>query len=228
MARRKCVTAVLYGRQGFSFMARITALQVQKKNQDRVSVFLDGHFAFGLPAIVAATLKLDQILSDEEIEALKEQGAVEGAYNRALHYLSYRPRSCAEVIAYLQGRDVPESQISEITARLERAGLLDDAEFARYWVENRETFQPRGPRALRYELQARGLDERVIHQALASLDVADSAYRAAAKKARQLAGSDRDRFFRKLIEYLARRGFSYEVARETAERHWTESQKETL
>ncbi len=228
MARGKSATAVLYGAKGFSVMARITALQVQKKNKDRVSVYLDGRFAFGLPAIVAATLKLDQILSDDEIEALKEQGAVEGAYNRALHYLSYRPRSRAEVIAYLQGRDVPEPQIDEITARLERAGLLDDAEFARYWVENREAFQPRGPQALRYELRAKGLDDRIIHQALDSLDVSDSAYRAAAKKARQLVGSDKDLYRRKLIEYLARRGFDYEVARQAAERHWTEFEQQTL
>ena len=69
-------------------MAKITALKVQKKNQDRVSIYLDGRFAFGLPAIVAARLKEGQHLSDAEIEALTEQGTEEALYDQALSYLS--------------------------------------------------------------------------------------------------------------------------------------------
>ena len=203
-------------------MGKITALKHQKKNQDRVSVYLDGRFAFGLPAIVAASLKPGQSLSDAEIEALKQQGVVEGAYDRALSYLSYRPRSRAEIVTYLEGRDVPEGQIGEIVERLERAGLLDDDAFARYWVENREQFRPRGLHALRYELRRKGISDEVIERALASIDVSASAYRAAEGKARQLRHLDPVTFRRKLLDYLARRGFEYEVAQDATERHWTE------
>jgi regulatory protein len=205
-------------------VAEITALKFQKKNRDRVSVYLDGRFAFGLPAIVAAHLKPGQFLTDAEIGALQEQGVVEGAYSRALNYLSYRPRSKAEVVAYLQGRDVPEQQIESVIERLERVGLLDDEAFARFWVENRERFRPRGIRALRYELRNKGLDERVIEEALASVDASASAYRAAGKKARQLRHADQQTFQRKVMDYLARRGFDYGVAREIAVRHWSELQ----
>ena len=52
---------------------RITALKYQKRNKDRVNVYLDGRFALGLPAVVAATLKRGQLLSDAEIEALQEE-----------------------------------------------------------------------------------------------------------------------------------------------------------
>ena len=201
---------------------KITALKQQKRNRDRVSVYLDGRFAFGLPAIVAAGLKSGQFLSDTEIETLTEEGAVESAYNRALEYLSYRPRSRAEVVTYLRRRSVPESQVASVTERLERAGLLDDEAFARFWVENRERFRPRGLRALRYELRTKGLSDEVIEEALASVDVEQSALRAAEKKAQRLARLDRPTFDRKLVEYLARRGFAYDVAREVAERCWAE------
>jgi regulatory protein len=203
-------------------VATITALKVQKKNRDRVSVFLDGRFAFGLPAIVAVPLKVDQILSDAEIEALQEQGYVEGAYNHALNFLSYRPRSRAEVVTYLQRRDVSEQQAESIIARLERVGLLNDDEFARFWVENRERHRPKGLRALRYELRGKGLGDDVIERALASVDVSDGAYRAAGKRARQLSHLDGSTFRRKMVAYLARRGFDYEVARDAVERHWSE------
>jgi regulatory protein len=171
---------------------------------------------------VAAGLKTGQCLSDAEIESLQEQGGVETGYHRVLDYLSYRPRSRAEVVTYLQKRGMPEGQIETISNRLERAGLLDDEAFARYWVENRERFRPRGLRALRYELRNKGISNAVIDRALASVDVSKSAHRAARNKARQLNYLDRETFNRKLVEYLARRGFDYAVAREVADRYWTE------
>jgi len=201
---------------------KITALEVQKKNPERVSVYLDGRFAFGLPAISAAWLAQGQVLSDAEIEALQEEGAIETVYNKTLDYLSYRPRSQAEVQDYLRRRGTPEGQIEAIMERLVGAGLLDDEAFARYWVENREQFRPRGSRALRYELRRKGIDDETIEQTLASLDSSESAYRSVDKKARQWSHLDQQTFFRKTVEYLARRGFEYEVARETAERLWRE------
>jgi regulatory protein len=201
-------------------VGEITALKYQKKNRNRVSVFLDGRFAFGIPAIVAAGLRKGQFLSEAEIESLQDKGSIETALNRTLNYLSYRPRSRAEVVAYLQKRGNSEEQIEVTTDRLERAGLLDDEAFALYWVENRERFRPRGARALRYELRAKGIAESLIDQALASIDVSASAHRAASRKAQQLSHLDQSTFKRKLIEYLARRGFEYGVAQEVAERHW--------
>jgi regulatory protein len=199
---------------------KITALKLQKRNQQRVSVFLDGRYAFGIPAIIAARLTSGQYLSDAEIEALTEEGAVESAYQQALNYLSYRPRSRAEMADYLEQRGVTESQTETIVKRLEGAGLVDDEAFAQFWVENRERFRPRSPRALRYELRRKGLSPDVIDQALDGIDVAESAYRAAGKKARQLSHLDEQSFRRKLIDYLARRGFTYEVARDVTRRHW--------
>jgi len=203
-------------------MAKITALKVQQKNRERASVYLDGRFAFGLPAIVAARLAVGQTLTEVEIQALQDEGSTEAAYSRTLDYLGYRPRSRAEVAAYLQKRGMDEDQVEAIVQRLQRAGLLDDAAFAQYWVENRERFKPRGARALRYELRRKGLADGEIETALESLDAPESAYRSASRKAEQLRHLDRQTFSRKLIDYLARRGFDYEVAREAADRHWAE------
>jgi regulatory protein len=201
---------------------KITALRYQKKNRNRVSVFVDGRFALGLPAIVAASLKLGQVLSDAELKALEAQGAIEEGYNRSLNFLSYRPRSRAEVVTYLRRRDMQEEHIDAVVERLEGVRLLDELAFAEFWVENREKFRPRGPMGLRYELRNKGVSEAIIERVLATVDVSDSAYRAAGKKARQLRHLDRATFNRKLVDYLARRGFEYELARETANRYWVE------
>ncbi|HNS50719.1 MAG TPA: RecX family transcriptional regulator [Anaerolineae bacterium] len=200
----------------------ITALRYQKRDRERVSVYVDGRFAFGVPDIVAAGLRVGQVLSDDQFKELAERGETEQAYNSALGYLSYRPRSRRELATYLRKRGAEEDQVEAVVQRLEDAGLLGDEEFARFWVENRERFRPRGPAALRHELRTKGVDGEAIEAALESLDTVDGAYRAAARKAQQLQGTDRPTFFRKLVEYLARRGFEYEVAKGTAERYWRE------
>jgi len=71
-------------------------------------------------------------------------------------------------------------------------------------------------------LWSKGISNDLIEQALALVDVSEGAYRSASKKARRMGGLDRQTFVRKIVEYLARRGFDYEVAREAAERHWIE------
>ena len=76
---------------------KITALKLQKRNKDRVNVYLDDEFAFGLSRIVAAWLRTGQELTEEKIAELQAQDNVEVALQRALNFLSYRPRSEEEV-----------------------------------------------------------------------------------------------------------------------------------
>ena len=207
---------------------KITALKVQKRNKNRVSVYLDGRYAFSLAAIEAAKLKRGQFLSDEDIERLRERDSVEKARDRALRFLSYRPRSEAEMRRYLQNKGVPKPVEEEVIRRLTAVGLLDDLAFARYWVENRETFKPRSLRMLRYELRQKGLSEEVIAQALEGLDEEESAYRLAVQRGRRLIRLDHQTFRRKLGDYLARRGFPYEIVNPILERVWRELRAEEV
>jgi regulatory protein len=194
----------------------ITGLQFQKHAADRVNVFLDGRFAFGLPALEAARLRVGQFLSDDEIAQLEEQDTQQKAYDRAVRFLSYRPRSVAEVRRYLARPEHGYSaEVVEATlARLAEQGYLNDEEFARFWVDNRQRFRPKGSQALRQELRQRGLDGESIEGALAGLDLEESAYEAARPRALRLAAlvqSDPQTFRRKLADFLLRRGFGYEV-----------------
>jgi regulatory protein len=204
----------------------ITALKVQKRNPRRVNVYLDGHYAFGLAAIEAARLRRGQVLSNEDIEGLKERDSFEKAHDRALRFLSYRPRSEAEVRRYLQGKAASPAVEEEVIERLTRAKLLDDLAFARYWVENRESFRPRGLRMLRYELRQKGLSDETIAQALADLDEEEDAYRAALRRGRKLTHLDQISFRKKLGAHLLRRGFPYEVVNLAVERTWQELKAE--
>ena len=203
----------------------ITALTIQQKNKDRVNVYLDGRFAFGLAAIEAARLRRGQTLSDDEIAALQNRDEAQKAHESALRYLDYRPRSVDEIRRHLKGKDVAPEVTDEVVERLTGVGLLDDRAFARYWLENRSDFSPRGERALRLELRQKGVPGDIIAEVLSEgHDEDEAAYRAAMAQARKVRTTDPVEFRRKMEARLARRGFSYDTAREAVTRAWRELQ----
>jgi regulatory protein len=200
---------------------RITGLSFQKRTPDRVNVYIDDKFAFGLPALEAARLKVGQHLTDEDIARLRQADSVQKAYDRAVRFLGYRPRSRKEVAQNLAEAGLDPALIETVISRLAQQGYLNDAEFARFWVENRERFRPRGQQALRQELRLKGVDDETVNAALGTLDQTESAYRAAQGRAQRmaaLAASDPRGFRQKLSGFLQRRGFTYDVIREVVTR----------
>ena len=115
--------------------------------------------------------------------------------------------------------------VETVLAQLRRHHLIDDQAFAEYWVEQRQTFRPRGARLLRAELVQRGITRSGAEAATEPLEdsAVDDAYRAASKRAVRLSALDEQTFATRLGQWLARRGFDWEtiqtvVARLRAER----------
>jgi len=208
-------------------MRKITAIKAQRKNTERVSIFLDGEYAFGLTRIVAGWLQVGQTLSEEKIDALKREDEQEMAYLRAVNYLSYRPRAKAEIRKNLRKHDVPDEAIEAALERLEKNNFVNDKEFAKLWIENRNQFRPRGRHALRMELRQKGVADEVIENNLDQLvDEETLVYKAGIKKARKLARYEWQDFRKKLAGFLARRGFSYGLISPLLPKLWDEIQEE--
>lgn len=202
---------------------KITAIQVQKRNQQRVSVFLDGEYGFGLSRIVAAWLVVGQEISDEKIARLKADDEHEVLYLKTLKFIQYRARSSQEIRRYLIRQAVEEEVVERILERLERAGLVDDTQFAQTWVENRSDLRPRSRQALAYELRQRGVDPETISAALEDVEDEPLALEAARKQARRYQDLEWQDFRQKLYAYLARRGFNYSISVEAAQKVWSEN-----
>jgi regulatory protein len=206
-------------------MRKITAIEPQQKNPQRVNLYLDGEFAFGLARIVAAWLKVGQELDEDKIAALQAEDARESTYQKALHFLSFRPRSSQEVRQNLIKRGCDETLVEETLGRLQNAGLVNDEDFARAWVENRSTFRPRSKAALRVELRQKGLSDEVIQSVLdEQVDEQALAFEAARKQARRYSGLEWPEFRQKLGGFLARRGFSYTTLAPVVSEVWKELQ----
>ena len=204
-------------------MRKVTTIEAQKRNPNRVNIYLDDQFAFGLARIVAAWLHVGQELSEDKIAAMQAEDAREVALQKALHFLSYRARSIEEVRKNLEKHEISEAAIQPTLEKLQNAGLLNDHDFARTWVENRNTFRPRGRRALRMELRQKGLPESVIEATLEeTTDEEALALTAARKHLRKLQGLDWMDFCKKMAGFLGRRGFPYEVVASATRQVWQE------
>ncbi len=205
-------------------MSKITALRVGKGQRKRVNVSLDGRFAFSLEAEVAVKegLQAGQELATGQLESLARADRYHRCLQAAADYLSYRPRSEFELRGRLHQRGFDDDSVAAVLVKLKEQGLIDDTAFAQFWKDNRESFSPRSQWLTKRELRQKGVADNIIDQIADTIDDEDSAYRAALSKARSLPLADYQSFYRRLSDYLKRRGFGYGVIKHTVERLWPE------
>src|SRR5438105_4238124 len=206
---------------------RITNLEPQANNPERFNLYVDGHFLLGVNAAIVLQMGLhvEQELSPEQLEQLRSEEAEQQAVDRALNYLSYRPRSREEVRRYLRRKEIPPDVIEAALARLDRLDFVNDRAFAEFWIESREQFNPRGSHALKNELRMKGVERAVVDELVDDELDEQRALSAGRKKAvslMHLAKMDYPTFRNRLGSFLQRRGFGYQVATRTVKALWKE------
>lgn len=212
---------------------KITAIEPQAHHPDRYNISLDGRFAFGLDGavIVAEGLTVGRELAPDDITRLQAADGERKLLDAALHFLAPRPRSRAEVRRRLltpkRNRALPSTEaVDRVLDRLEQMGLLDDREFAGFWVENRERFSPRSSRALGQELRQRGVSRETVDAVSDPDRDEERAVAAARQRLRTVANADYETFRTRLGQFLLRRGFSYTIARSAVRQLWEETHGE--
>ncbi|HWS85246.1 MAG TPA: RecX family transcriptional regulator [Ktedonobacteraceae bacterium] len=206
---------------------RITALQPQTNNQDRINVFVDDQFLLGVSALIVLQmgLRVGQELSPDQLEQLNEEEALQQATNRVLNFLSFRPRSREEVRRYLRKKETPPELIDAVMQRLDDLDLINDQSFTEFWIESRERSNPKGAQALKNELRMKGVKRELVDELVTDEQDEERALRAGRKKAAQLTRqSDMDfkTFRARLGPFLQRRGFSYQVSTHAVHALWKE------
>lgn len=135
-----------------------------------------------------------------------------------LDQLTGRARTRAELATKLAQRDVPGDIAEGLLDRFTEVGLIDDAAFARLWIEQRQEGRGLARRALAQELRRKGVDDETVRDALeeraeddpdAELEAARMLVR---RKLRSVQGLDHDKAVRRLVGMLARKGHSSGVA----------------
>jgi regulatory protein len=202
----------------------VSRVEAQRKDRDRVSVFIDGEFAFGLSVDVAlrAGLRKGLPLSVHDQRALLADDARVRARLAALDLIAHRARTEAEVRRALARKGFPEDAALAAVDRLLELGYLDDDAYARAFVRGRAASRGHGPGRLRADLLRRGVSPATIDAALDDLLDADGLLESATHHARKrwarlASEEDHLRRRKKLTDFLVRRGYDFDVIRTVTE-----------
>ena len=217
---------------------KITDIKQGVKNPNRVNVFINGKYSFSLDVSQVADLKLKVGLeiSEEELAEYKKDSEFGKLYQRTLEWVLIRPRSEKETRDYLYKKlrnilrgpsatnEERGSEASPITMgrservredyfeffdniidRLLEKGYVDDAKFARYYVENRFVKKGISRKRLKMELIKKGISKEIIDEVLDVRNDEEEILKIIAKKRAKYDDE-------KLIAYLCRQGFPYQLA----------------
>lgn len=194
-------------------MPEITAINLERKGRKRHHViYLDGHPGL---AITGETyrkfgLSVGQVLTEAKQREIETDDGEIRARNAALMLLNTRMRSRKELAQRLSQKSYSDEVIKRVLDVLSWAGVVDDDQFARAWVNDRLRFRPVGLSLLRHELRRKGIPDEIITGTLNEHEEDDENERAwllLLKRKAHYAGLDPQVARRRMMGFLARRGF---------------------
>lgn len=195
-------------------MATITSIKPQKKG-NRVNIYLDGKFSFGLDLenYMKLGLKIDQELDESEVAEIVKKGEFQKTSDKLLNFAMLRPRSKREITQWLRRKKVNETIHEDLFNRLKRLELLDDEKFAKWWVEQRLTFRKKSKKEIQFELRVKGISSEIIKNVLDEVVIDEE------KIAKELIKQKKYKWERfekkireqKMKEYLMRKGFGWNI-----------------
>lgn len=206
-------------------MPVITGLSESGRREGRYVVQVDGAPAatVSVEAISRLGLTVGKVLAEPDMLILLEEGAILGAYDRALGMLAARDRSAAELRRKLLQKGVEAAHAEVAVARLVERGIVDDAKYARALVRSKALGGGASRRRVSQELGRRGVDRGVADEAVAEVwreeevDQREAAERLARKRLSSLGGLEPLVQRRRLYAFLARRGYDADEIRHAIE-----------
>ncbi len=188
---------------------KITSITRQQKRLDRYSVFVDGAYAFSLSeaALLTCGVTRGQELSQKELGELQGLSTNDKLYNKVTRYAALRPHTTWEISEYLKRQQASPSLAVELLNKLSNIGLVDDTQYAKAYVHDRQLLRPTSRRKITFELRKKHVAKEIIEEVLTASEQDDqAALRSLIERKRQQSRYQDDL---KLMQYLARQGFHY-------------------
>lgn len=207
---------------------KITDISMQKKNNNRLNIFVDEVYRFSLDAyqVVELGVKVGREYDESDIVILEQESQFGKLYSLALEYCLMRPHSSREILDYLNRKTKPTRDktgkvkpgfLPELTRRvfdrLIEKKYIDDYKFASFWIENRNLNKGISKRKLVAELKVKGINSSIIESVL-NETARNEEYelQKVINKKRSIYSDNR-----KFILYLMRQGFLYEDIKKALE-----------
>ena len=154
---------------------KVTDITQQKHNKSRVSVYLDGKYAFSLDEVDAYRLKIKigATLTEEDVQKCNLESNLSKAIAKAADILSRKPATRHEIVLKLREKGYDDAVISVAVGELEELGYINDYDYACLYMDYAAE-KCYGEKKIRYELANKGVDPYIIEDVLAEKSCPDS------------------------------------------------------
>jgi regulatory protein len=199
----------------------VTDITAQKNDNTRMSVFINGQFAFGISLVTYEKFKIekDKELSKGALQEIESFENVARAKNDALNYIAKKMRSEYEIRSYLFRKGWRGKVIDKILAEFKKYNYVDDKDYARAFVRDFINFKNEGIFKLRKKLMEKHIDtayiEEVLQEYVTEEDQLAGARKQAVKKLSLIRDKDKKR--EKLYRFLKQKGFSGSIVSQIIE-----------
>ena len=194
---------------------KITNLTLQKKS-NRFNIFLNDEFFIGTTyqVVLDLNLTIGKELTSKEIEYLKLETEKSNALESALNYLSRRVHSEKELSQKLAGKKYPVNAISFALSKCKEYGYLNDYEFAKAFIHDKQIFRKDGAQKIKSALFSKGVSKEIMNELFSEMDNEEELERATElckRKMSSLQSLQKNKQYERLVRYLVSKGFSYEI-----------------
>ncbi len=184
------------------------------KNNKMMRIYIDDHFAFSIPKedYIRLNLYEKEEITEEQIASIRHDVLLRAAREKAVRYLLSRDRSESEIIEKLMNAGFDEDIARDAASDLKTIGYIDDNRYARKYIADRLKNKAMSRKAMRFELERKGISVQIIDEALSEIEVNEEeiALRTAKKKFGKYDVSDK-KIQQKIMRFLCHRGFTVDT-----------------
>lgn len=199
-------------------MKKISKIEYQKNNKNRVNIYFDDEFAFGvdLNVMIKYSLTKNMELEDDFIEEILKAEEEINVYNYAVAVLSRYTKSEKQLRLKLQEKGYDSQFAENAIIKLKQQKYLDDKRYSDILINNKITTSKYGKRKIKEVLYDKGINKDIIDEKIQMLDDVDELKRAlelGEKKLRTMKEEDTRKLITKLSNHLINKGFEYSTVK---------------
>lgn len=204
---------------------KITRLKRGVRNTQKIAIYVDSKYTFSVleSILVDENLYIDREITEEDLDRIRDLSESLELKYKLINLISRRPRSEKEIQQYLTKQNIRNNS-EKIIKILKDDGYIDDTKFAKWWIDQRVAFKNKSINEIRSELLGKGISSDIIEAAIGDVELSDGEIKSikllAEKKKRLLVHKNltTEQFNEKVIQYLLRKGFRWELIQKALEK----------
>ncbi|WP_297427630.1 recombination regulator RecX [Clostridium sp.] len=197
-------------------MSKVTKMEIQKRNKERVNLFLDGEYAFSISDELVYTegLKLNNDIDSDKLKALAEKDSLVRCKEAGLRIIERTYKTEKELREKLKLKGYEDNAVDYCIDFLKKYNYINDTNYSKAFINDK--LNSMGSQKIRYALIQKGISREIIDEELTNLSTENEenvAFNIGKKKYNAIIKNETDEYkiSGKLYRYLISKGYSIDI-----------------